>query len=158
MSSHSPDWYMRQAIELARRNVRESGGPFAALVVRNGEILARGTNLVTAMNDPTAHAEIVAIRNACAAIRSFQLTGCEIYATCEPCPMCLGAIFWARPAKVYYASTKEDAAAVGFDDSMIYEQIVAPPAQRRIPMLQILRDEGMAAFDDWAKKSDKLPY
>jgi len=158
MSSHSADWYMRQAIELARRNVRESGGPFASLVVREGKILARGTNLVTAMNDPTAHAEIVAIRNACAAMRSFQLTGCDIYATCEPCPMCLGAIYWSRPAKVYYANTRQDAAAAGFDDSMIYEQILAPPARRSIPMVQILRDEGLTAFDDWAKKTDKTPY
>src|SRR5919197_1767328 len=141
MSSKPPEWFMRQAIELALRNVRESsGGPFAALVVRQDEIISRGTNMVTAMNDPTAHAEIVAIRNACAALRSFQLTGCEIYASCEPCPMCLGAIFWARPAKVFYASTKEDAAAIGFDDSLIYSQITQPPPQRRIPMLQILRD------------------
>ncbi|MCI0349740.1 MAG: nucleoside deaminase [Acidobacteriales bacterium] len=158
MSGHSPEWFMRQAIELARRNVRESGGPFAALVVRNGEILARGTNLVTVMNDPTAHAEVVAIRNACAAIRGFQLTGCDMYATCEPCPMCLGAIFWARLAKVYFANTKEDATSVGFDDAMIYEQILTPPAQRRIPMLQILRDEGMAAFREWESKPDKTRY
>lgn len=150
---------MRQAIELARRNVRESGGgPFASLVVRNGEILARGTNLVTSTNDPTAHAEVVAIRNACAVLRQFQLTGCEIYTSCEPCPMCLGAIFWARPEKVFYASTKQDAAAAGFDDSLIYEQLALPPEKRRIPMLQILREEGRSAFQEWAKKPDKIEY
>ena len=150
---------MRQAIELALRNVRESsGGPFAALVVRQDEIISRGTNQVTAMNDPTAHAEIVAIRNACAALRNFQLTGCEIYTTCEPCPMCLGAIFWSRPAKVFYASTKEDAAAIGFDDSLIYSQITQPPPQRRIPMLQILRDEALVSFREWEKKPDKVRY
>src|SRR5688572_27040719 len=121
MNANSPEWFMRQAIELAVRNVRESsGGPFAALVVREGAIIARGTNLVTAMNDPTAHAEIVAIRNACAALRSFQLSGCEIYTTCEPCPMCVGAIFWARPARVFYGNTREDAATIGFDDAFIY--------------------------------------
>jgi guanine deaminase len=150
---------MRQAIELSLRNLRESsGGPFAALVVRNGEIIARGTNMVTAMNDPTAHAEIVAIRNACAALRSFQLPACEIYATCEPCPMCLGAILWARPAKVFYANTREDAAAIGFDDSLIYSQIALPPSQRQVPMSQILRDEALAAFREWQKKPDKVQY
>ena len=150
---------MRQAIALARRNVRESsGGPFAALVVRNGAIVANGTNQVTILNDPTAHAEIVAIRNACAAVRNFQLTGCDIYATCEPCPMCLGAIFWARLDRVYYASTKEDAAAIGFDDSLIYSQIALEPAKRRLPMLQILRDEALAAFHEWQSKPDKIPY
>jgi tRNA(Arg) A34 adenosine deaminase TadA len=159
MSSKPPEWFMRQAIELALRNVRESsGGPFAALVVRQDEIISRGTNQVTAMNDPTAHAEIVAIRNACAALRNFQLTGCEIYTTCEPCPMCLGAIFWSRPAKVFYASTKEDAAAIGFDDSLIYSQITQPPPQRRIPMLQILRDEALVSFREWEKKPDKVRY
>lgn len=150
---------MRQAIELALRNVRESGGgPFASLVVREGNIIAHGTNQVTATNDPTAHAEIVAIRNACAALRSFQLSGCEIYATCEPCPMCLGAIFWARPAKVFYANTKEDAARAGFDDSFIYSQIALTPPARAIPMLQMLRDEAMAAFREWQKKPDKISY
>lgn len=150
---------MRQAIELSLRNLRESsGGPFAALVVRAGEIIARGTNMVTAMNDPTAHAEIVAIRNACAALRSFQLAACEIYATCEPCPMCLGAIFWARPAKVFYANTREDAAAIGFDDSLIYSQMTLPPSQRQLPMSQILRDEALVAFREWQKKPDKVQY
>jgi guanine deaminase len=150
---------MRQAIDLATRNVRESGGgPFAALVVRQGNIIARGTNQVTASNDPTAHAEIVAIRNACAALRSFQLAGCDIYATCEPCPMCLGAIFWARPAKVFYANTKEDATKAGFDDSFIYSQIALPPPARAIPMLQMLRDDGLAAFREWQKNPNKAAY
>jgi guanine deaminase len=159
MTNKSPEWYMQQAIELALRNVRESsGGPFAALVVRAGQIISRGTNQVTMMNDPTAHAEIVAIRNACAALHSFQLTGCEVYATCEPCPMCLGAIFWARPAKVFFASTKEDAAAIGFDDSLIYAQIAVPPSQRLIPMLQILREEALRAFREWEQKPDRIRY
>ena len=150
VKANPPEWFMRQAIDLALGNVRESsGGPFAALVVRGGAIIASGTNQVTTMNDPTAHAEIVAIRNACAALRSFQLSGCEIYATCEPCPMCMGAIFWARPARVFYANTKEDAAAIGFDDSFIYTQIALPPPKREIPMLQILRDEALAAFREW---------
>ena len=150
---------MRQAIELALRNVRDSaGGPFAALVVRDGQIISRGTNQVTAMNDPTAHAEIVAIRNACAALHNFQLSGCDIYASCEPCPMCLGAIFWARPAKVFYAGTKEDAAAIGFDDSLIYEQISVPPAKRRIPMSQILREEALRVFHEWEQNPDKVRY
>src|SRR5512146_1292238 len=125
--AENPEMFMQQAIALAVENVRSGrGGPFAALVVRAGEILGRGTNLVTATNDPTAHAEMLAIREACQKIGSFELTGCDIYASCEPCPMCLGAIYWARPAKLYFASTAEDAARVGFDDRFIYEQLEVP--------------------------------
>jgi tRNA(Arg) A34 adenosine deaminase TadA len=150
---------MTQAIELARENVRAGkGGPFAALVVKDGSIAGCGTNLVVPENDPTAHAEIVAIRAACRALGSFQLTGCEIYTTCEPCPMCLGAIYWARPARVYYGSTRADAAAVGFDDAYIYEQLAATMASREIPMEQMLRDEALAAFRDWDAKRDKVRY
>src|SRR5204862_2744851 len=115
--------FMAEAIRLSIENVRNGGGPFAAVVVKDGEIIARGVNRVTATNDPTAHAEVVAIREACKALGTFQLTGCEIYTSCEPCPMCLAAIYWSRPAKVYFANTKDDAAAVGFDDSLIYDEI-----------------------------------
>src|SRR5271155_2827747 len=133
------DRLMEKAIALSIENVRSgSGGPFAALVVRNGSVLAFGTNQVTALLDPTAHAEVVAIRAACQAVRSFQLTDCELYTTCEPCPMCMGAIYWARLAKVYYANTRDDAARIGFDDSLIYDQLGLPPGQREIPMLQLM--------------------
>lgn len=151
--------FMQRAIELALENVRSGrGGPFAAVVVREGKIVAEGTNRVTSTNDPTAHAEVVAIRNACAALGSFQLDGCEIYTTCEPCPMCLGAIYWARPARVHYACTKEDASAAGFDDSFIYQQIATPHNGRRIPFDSLMRTESLAIFDAWKKKTDKVDY
>ncbi len=150
---------MRRAIELSLGNVRDGdGGPFAALVVKEGHIVAEGTNQVTASNDPTAHAEIVAIRAACRALATFQLTGCEVYTTCEPCPMCLGAIYWARPARVLFANTAADAAAVGFDDSAIYGELRLPPGERAIPMVQLMRDEAQAAFRAWAAKADKVTY
>ncbi len=151
--------FMQRAIELALENVRGGrGGPFAAVVVRDGEIIAEGANSVTSTNDPTAHAEVVAIRKACTALSSFQLDGCELYTTCEPCPMCLGAIYWARPSRVYYASTKEDAAAAGFDDSFIYQQIGTSHAARHIPFLPMMRSESLAVFDAWKKKDDKVEY
>lgn len=134
------------------------GGPFAALVVKEGRVLAAGTNQVTSTNDPTAHAEVVAIREACRALGSFQLPGCEIYTTCEPCPMCLGAIYWARPARVYFAGTREDAAAAGFDDSFIYEQTSLPWPERRIPMVPLLREDARRAFQAWVEKPDKTAY
>ncbi len=149
---------MRDVIALAEENVRSGGGPFAALVVRNGTIVARGTNRVTASNDPTAHAEITAIREACRALGTFQLTGCDIYTSCEPCPMCLGAMYWARPAHVYYASTRNDAAAAGFDDSLIYDEILLSPDRRRIPMTQLLRDEASRVFLAWKNTLSKTPY
>jgi tRNA(Arg) A34 adenosine deaminase TadA len=150
---------MAKAIELARENVRAGrGGPFAALVVRDGGIVASGTNLVTSTNDPTAHAEIVAIREACRALGSFQLAGCEIYTTCEPCPMCMGAIYWARPARLYYAGTRADAARVGFDDAFIYEQLETPVEARAIPMTQLMREQALAAFAEWERKADKVRY
>ena len=150
---------MRRAIELSVENVRSGkGGPFAALVARDAEIIATGTNLVTSTFDPTAHAEIVAIRAACRALSSFQLSGCEIYTTCEPCPMCLGAIYWARPARVYFGNTHADAAKIGFDDSFIYQQLVIPPPERAIPMIPFLRDEAQAAFQEWERKTDKISY
>lgn len=150
---------MSRAIELAVANVRAGrGGPFAALVVKDGAIIAEGANLVTSVNDPTAHAEIVAIRAACRALGVFQLPGCDIYTTCEPCPMCLGAIYWARPARVFCAASSRDAAAAGFDDSFIYEQIRLPWEARRIPMYPLMREEALRPFQEWAAKPDKTPY
>ena len=151
--------FMREAIELSRANVREGrGGPFAALVVRDNAVIARGTNLVTSTNDPTAHAEIVAIREACRTLGTFQLSGCDFYTTCEPCPMCLGAIYWARPRAVYFANSQDDAAGIGFDDRFIYDEFPLPIDKRRIPMHQILRDDAFVAFREWAEKSDKISY
>jgi guanine deaminase len=153
------DPFMQQAIALALENVRSGqGGPFAALVVKDGRILASGTNQVTSANDPTAHAEVVAIRAACASLGSFQLDGCQIYTTCEPCPMCLGAIYWARPERVFFAGVAQDAAKAGFDDAFIYEQIQTPPSGRRIPFIQLMREEALAVFDEWLKKPDRVPY
>jgi guanine deaminase len=150
---------MQRAIELALANVRSGrGGPFAALVVKDGTIIAEGTNRVTSTHDPTAHAEIVAIREACKALGNFQLTGCEIYTTCEPCPMCMGAIYWARPVRLIYASTAADAARAGFDDSLIYEQLGTPHSARRIPMTQLMREEALAIFEEWERKADKVRY
>jgi guanine deaminase len=151
--------FMREAIELSTSNVREGkGGPFAAIIVREHTMLGRGTNLVTSTNDPTAHAEIVAIREACRTLGSFQLDGCDMYTTCEPCPMCLGAIYWARPKAVYYANTQDDAAGIGFDDRFIYEEFLRPHGLRKIPMKQILREEAFVAFREWMNKSDKVSY
>ena len=153
------DHFMRRAIELAIENVNaRRGGPFAALVVRGPDVVAEGTNLVTSTLDPTAHAEVTAIRAACRALHSFQLTGCEIYSTCEPCPMCLGAIYWARPDRVYFAGTREDAAAVGFDDALIYDQLPVPPAARVIPMIGMMRAEGQAAFEAWRNLAGRVAY
>lgn len=151
--------YMREAIALSRRNILQgSGGPFAALIVRNGSVVARGTNLVTSTNDPTAHAEIVAIRAACRSLNTFQLTDCDIYTTCEPCPMCLGAIYWARLREVIYANTRSDAAAIGFDDELLYREMAVPPADRKIPLRQVLRDEAHEVFHEWERMENKLRY
>jgi guanine deaminase len=151
--------FMKRAIELAIQNVRSGhGGPFAAVVVKDGKIIAEGANCVIATNDPTAHAEIVAIREATKVLGDFQLTGCEIYTTCEPCPMCIGAIYWARPTKIYFANTAEDATKIGFDDSFIYEQLKIPFERRRIPMISMMREEALAAFRAWEEKKDKKPY
>jgi len=150
---------MRRAIELSVENVRSGkGGPFAALVVKDGEILATGTNVVTTACDPTAHADVVAIREACRKLGEFQLAGCEIYTTCEPCPMCLGAIYWARPERVYFGNTASDAAAIGFDDSFIYQQLGVALDERAIPMVQMMREEALAAFQEWERKSDRIRY
>ncbi|MGA2600913.1 MAG: nucleoside deaminase [Bryobacteraceae bacterium] len=149
---------MLRAIDLSIENVTNGGGPFAALVVRGDEIIASGVNRVTATNDPTAHAEIVAIREACAKLQTFQLEGCHIYTTCEPCPMCLGAIYWSRAARVFYANTREDAREIGFDDDFIYREIATPLNLRAIPMIPLLRDHALRAFRLWRTKPDKQPY
>ncbi len=150
---------MRHVIALSVENVQSGrGGPFAAVVVRDGKIIAEGTNVVTSENDPTAHAEITAIRNACQKLNTFQLDGCDIYTSCEPCPMCLGAIYWARPRTIYYGNTKSDAASIGFDDSFIYEQLDHPPEKRSIPMRQLLADEAISGFRAWEAKEDKIAY
>jgi tRNA(Arg) A34 adenosine deaminase TadA len=151
--------FMAQAIELAVDNVRAGrGGPFAALVVRDGAVIATGVNQVTSTSDPTAHAEVVAIRAACKKLGSFQLTGCDLYTTCEPCPMCLGAIYWARPARVFFGATCGDAAAAGFDDSFIYQELQLAPGARRIPMVPLMRDQALLAFREWERSSGKTPY
>lgn len=153
------DRFMERAIALSIENVRSgAGGPFAALVVRGGAILASGMNQVTKLQDPTAHAEIVAIRAACRELASFRLDACELYTTCEPCPMCLGAIYWARISKIYYANTREDAAAVGFDDSLIYDQLALAAGERKIPMVQLMRDEALEAFHEWERSPNKVSY
>lgn len=151
--------FMKRAVELARSGMdANSGGPFGCVVVKNGEIIGEGNNRVTSINDPTAHAEIVAIRAACGRLGSFQLDGCSIYTSCEPCPMCLGAIYWARPAKVFYACTREDAAAVGFDDDFIYRELGKANDEREMVLINILRDEGLALFQNWSEKPDKIEY
>ena len=150
---------MREAIKLADYGMRGGrGGPFGCVIVRKGEIIARGNNRVTSTNDPTAHAEVTAIREACAALQTFQLDDCELYTSCEPCPMCLSAIYWARIPEVYYGNTRGDAAAIGFDDDFIYQQIPLAPHQRTVAMKPFLRDESLVSFQEWAKKTDKVRY
>ena len=153
------DELMQMAIDRAVDNARSGrGGPFAALVVRDGDIVAEGTNLVTSTNDPTAHAEMVAIRRACERLGSFQLTDCDLYTSCEPCPMCLGAIYWARPAGLYYAGTHKDAAAAGFDDSFIYQQTRMRAEERAIPMRRLLANESFRPFQAWLDNQQRIPY
>jgi guanine deaminase len=151
--------FMLRAIALGLENVRTgSGGPFAAVIAKDGRIVAEGTNRVTTTNDPTAHAEVVAIREACRILGDFQLAGYELYTTCEPCPMCLGAIYWARPARVIYACTAADAAAAGFDDAFIYEELKNTPLHRKMPMEQMLRNESLAIFSAWKQQTHKTLY
>ncbi len=155
----SPNSFMARALALSLENVQQrGGGPFAAVVVKDGEIVAEGANAVTATNDPTAHAEVVAIREACKRLKSFDLQGCEIYTSCEPCPMCLGAIYWARPARVYFANSAADAARAGFDDAFIYQEIGLPHPERKIPMIRLAQDGARAAFRAWQEKEDKIRY
>ena len=151
--------FMREAIRLSIENVRAgNGGPFGAVVVKDGKIIARGFNQVTSTNDPTAHAEVVAIREACKVLNSFQLDDCELYTSCEPCPMCLGAIYWARPSKMYYANTKKDAANIGFDDQFIYEELDLRLDKRQLLAEQLLQDEAIVAFKEWEEKINKIVY
>ena len=151
--------FMLEAIRLAQNGVdADAGGPFGAVVVKDNEIIAEGWNCVTSSNDPTAHAEVVAIRKACQKLNSFQLEGCVLYTSCEPCPMCLGAIYWARPEKIFYACTREDAAKVGFDDQFIYDEIGGEIDKRKIATINIMREEAVSVFENWEKKSDKVEY
>ncbi len=153
------DKFMERAIALAIENAKSGGGgPFASVVVKNSRIIAEGANRVTPANDPTAHAEIVAIREACRVLGSFQLTGCDLYTTCEPCPMCLGAIYWARPARVFFAGTAQDAAEAGFDDSFIYGELARLITARKIPMIQTMRNKALEAFAVWKQKADRKNY
>lgn len=155
----NPIKLMKEAILLAEKNLENNqGGPFGAIIVKNGNIIAKGNNQVTSKNDPTAHAEMVAIRKACEKLETFQLIGCELYTSCEPCPMCLGAIYWARPDKIYYASSRKDAAFAGFDDDFIYKEIAIPLEERKIPMEQLLKNEAKIVFEKWLKKEDKIDY
>jgi guanine deaminase len=154
-----PEDFMRHAIDLAIENVRTgSGGPFGAVVVKAGGVIATGVNLVTTTNDPTAHAEVVAIRAACRTLNSFQLRECEIYTNCEPCPMCLGAIYWARLSRFYYACSRQDAADIFFDDQFIYDELPLAPEERSIPGERLLITEGLAAFEAWTASVKRTPY
>jgi guanine deaminase len=151
--------FMTRAIQLSIENVHSGlGGPFGAVVVKDGAIIAEGANLVTSTNDPTAHAEVLAIRAACRKLGVFDLEGSEIYSSCEPCPMCLAAIYWARLSHIYFANADADASSIGFDDSLIYSELAQPPSHRKIPMIQMMREEALAAFRAWESKSDKITY
>jgi len=151
--------FIKAAIQLSREGSQSNkGGPFGCIVVKDGKIVGKGSNQVTSSNDPTAHAEVVAIRDACKNLNSFQLDGCEIYTSCEPCPMCLGAIYWARPSKVYYANTRNQAADAGFDDAFIYDEINVEPSARKIEMVHTPDAEALQIFKDWIAKTDKIDY
>ena len=150
--------FMRRAIGLAVETVKNGGGPFGAVIVKDGKEIASGVNRVTLNNDPTAHAEVSAIRAACTSLGTFDLSGCVIYTSCEPCPMCLGAIYWAHIDKIYYGATQHDAAAVNFDDSFIYRELELKPEERRKPVENIMREEACAAFDAWRAKDDRVEY
>ena len=151
--------FMRRAIELAQMGVDDNlGGPFGCVVVKDGAIIGEGSNSVTSTNDPTAHAEVVAIREACKNLNSFQLDGCSIYTSCEPCPMCLGAIYWARPSALFIAATREDAALAGFDDDLFYSELEKPNDERQLKMQSLLREESQKVFQNWIEKPDKVEY
>ncbi|HEX2852405.1 MAG TPA: nucleoside deaminase [Opitutaceae bacterium] len=157
--NHPPENFMQEAIRLAEEGMRaKRGGPFGCVIVRQGKIIARGTNRVTSTNDPTAHAEVTAIRDACRDLGTFQLADCELYTSCEPCPMCLAAIYWAHIPTVYFANTRADAAAIGFDDDFIYRQIPLPPEKRALKMQPLLREAALTTFKAWAAMPDKVKY
>ena len=150
--------FMKRAIELSVESINKGGGPFGCIIVKDDKIIAEGSNKVTLNNDPTAHGEIVAIREACKKINNFSLKGCELYSNCEPCPMCLSAIYWAHIDKVYYANVRDDAQKINFDDSFIYSELQKNIKERKIPMIQMMRDEALKAFELWDKKTDKVKY
>ena len=150
--------FMKRAIELSIESVNNGGGPFGSVIVKDNNIVGEGSNRVTSNNDPTAHGEIVAIRQACKKLNNFSLNGCELYSTCEPCPMCLSAIYWARINKIYYANTRDDAGKIDFDDSLIYSEFQKKINERKIPMIQMMREEALKAFELWNKKIDKIKY
>lgn len=155
----SHEQFMARAIELASENVRQGlGGPFGAVVVKDGEVIATGVNQVTKANDPTAHAEIVAIRAACQVLGSFQLTGCTVYSSCEPCPMCMAALYWARPERVFYANTRQEAAAIGFDDGVIEKELALPPEARKLPLERLCLENALESFRLWKASDAKLQY
>tara|TARA_Y100000590_G_scaffold360379_1_gene416639 strand:- start:318 stop:782 length:465 start_codon:yes stop_codon:yes gene_type:complete len=150
--------FMKRAIELSIESVKKGGGPFGCVIVKDKKIVSEGSNKVTSTNDPTAHGEIVAIREACKKLNNFNLSGSELFSTCEPCPMCLSAIYWARIDKIYYANTRDDAKKIDFDDSLIYSELKKNIDERKIPMIQMMRDEALTAFELWDKKTDKVKY
>jgi tRNA(Arg) A34 adenosine deaminase TadA len=155
----SDEQFMRRAIALAREGMEKGrGGPFGAVVVNTGRIVGEGCNCVTSTFDPTAHAEVVAIRSACAALGRFDLRGCDVYTSCEPCPMCLAALYWARVDRIFYANDREDAARIGFDDSTIYREVALPAAERTVPLIRMLGAEARHAFEDWLRKADRVQY
>jgi tRNA(Arg) A34 adenosine deaminase TadA len=154
----SKNKFMLRAIELSISSAEDTGGPFGCVIVKDDKIIAEGSNKVTFSNDPTAHAEIVAIREACKKLNTFNLSGCDLYASCEPCPMCLSAIYWSHVDNIFYANTREDAKKINFDDSLIYSEISKKNEDRKIPIKQMLRDEALKAFEIWNKKTDKIEY
>jgi tRNA(Arg) A34 adenosine deaminase TadA len=159
MASEIDRKYLQQAVELAKQGIKDGmGGPFGCIIVKDGEVVGKGCNQVTSSNDPTAHAEVVAIRDACRRLGNYQLTDCDVYTSCEPCPMCLGALYWARPRRVVYASTRHEAADAGFDDAFIYIEINVPPGDRKIPFSHESLDEAAAVFRSWKTKGDKKLY
>jgi guanine deaminase len=158
MDMQDKNSFMREAIRLSIENVKNGGGPFGAVIVKDGEIIATGVNRVTSQHDPTAHAEVSAIRAACSKLGVFDLSGCDIYTSCEPCPMCLGAIYWAHLGKLYYANTKDDAKDIGFDDAFIYREMELPISERNLSYESLLRDEALQAFNLWRDKTDKIEY
>ena len=154
----SKENFMLRAIELSINSAKKDGGPFGCVITKNGTIVSEGSNRVTSSNDPTAHAEIVAIREACKKLNTFNLSGCDLYCSCEPCPMCLSAIYWSHVDNIFYANTREDAKKINFDDSLIYSEISKKNEDRKIPIKQMLREEALKAFDIWDKKTDKIEY
>lgn len=158
MSEDKHEYWMQRAIELSIENVDRGGGPFGAVIVKNGELLAEGYNQVTSQNDPTMHAEISAIRAACQKLQTFDLSGCIIYTSCEPCPMCLGAIYWARISEMYFANTQQDAESIGFSDAFIYQEMAKPYSLRQLKTYQLMREKALVAFEKWRLKEDKIVY